>query len=233
MEATQGTQIMGRLKQEARGYENLSELLDRLGDIPPKRIRLNPWPGTATEQDVIQAEGRFNRLCELIDGTLVEKAMGFYESRVGGVLYHKIEDYLEVNDFGIVFTADAMMRVEPGQVRLPDVSFFSWDQFPNRRLPAGQILDRVPDLAVEVLSPSNTKNEMERKRREYLLNGCKLVWEVDPVKKTVRVYTAPDESKLIRERGTIEGGDVLLGFKLPVAELFARAGEREVPEVQP
>ncbi len=223
---------MGRLKPEVRGFAILSELLDRLGDIPPQRIWLNPRPGTATEQDVIQAEARCNRLCELIDGTLVEKAMGFYESRVGLALCFFLEAFLDVHDLGILFPADAMMRLEPGQVRLPDVSFFSWDHFPNRRLPAGQILDRVPDLAVEVLSPSNTKNEMDRKRREYFLNGCKLVWEVDPAKKTVRVYTAPDESRLIRERGTLDGGVVLPGFKLPVAELFARAGERHAPEDQ-
>jgi Uma2 family endonuclease len=89
-----------------------------------------------------------------------------------------------------------------------------------------QILNVVPDLAVEVLSPSNTKREMEQKRREYFLGGCRLVWEIDPVKRTARVYTAPDESKLVREKGTLDGGDVLPGFRLPLARLFARAGKR-------
>jgi Uma2 family endonuclease len=220
---------MGRRKQEVRGFENVADFLDHLGDIPPERLRLNPRPGTATEQDVIEAEARFDRLCELVDGTLVEKAMGFYEARVGGVLCRFLERFQETNDLGLVFTANAPIRIAPGLIRLPDASFFFWDHFPNRLLPAGQILEEAPDLAVEVLSPFNTKNEMERKRREYFLNGCKLVWEIDPVKKTVRVYTAPDESKLIRERGTSDGGEVLPGFKLPAAELFARAGAREAP----
>ena len=106
------------------------------------------------------------------------------------------------------------------------MAFYSWRLFPDRVLPAGQILEVVPDLAVEILSPSNTKAEMARKRKEYFLGDCKLVWEIDPIKKTVRDYTAPDESRLVRERGTLDGGKVLPGFTLPVAQLFARAGKR-------
>jgi Uma2 family endonuclease len=217
---------MSRSRSATPMFENLSQLWDRLGQIPLSRIRMEVPPGTATERDVIRAEARFNRLCELIDGTLVEKAMGIFESRLAGLLFHFLEDFLEEDDLGLVFTTDALLRVEPKQVRSPDVCFYSWDQFPGHTLPEGQILDRVPDLAIEVLSPGNTKKEMQRKRKEYFLGGCKLVWEVDPVKKTARVFTAPDESKLVRERGTLTGGDVLPGFKLPIARLFARAGKR-------
>jgi hypothetical protein len=67
---------------------------------------------------------------------------------------------------------------------------------------------------------------MERKRRDYFLGGCKLVWEIDAIKKTARVYTAPDESKGIGEKGKLTGGKVLPGFELPLADLFARAGKR-------
>jgi Uma2 family endonuclease len=214
------------MKRVPPPFERLSELLERLGDIAPERIRLDPQPGTATEDDVIHAEARYNCLCELIDGTLVEKAMGYYESRLGGLLFYFLEMFLEEHDLGIVTGESGMTRVEPGQVRMPDVAFYSWDHFPNRILPPGAILKMVPDLAIEVLSPSNTKAEMARKRKEYFFGGCKLVWEVDPEKKTVRVYTAPDEEKLVRERGTLDGGEVLPGFKLSVAKLFQRAGKR-------
>jgi Uma2 family endonuclease len=205
-------------------FDTFDELLDRLGDIPLRRIRMNPPPGTATENDVIRAEARFNRLCELVDGTLVEKPVGYYESRLAIVLISYFEMFLTEHDLGIILGADGMMRVEPKQVRMPDVAFYSWEQFPRRVLPRGSILDRVPDLAVEVLSPSNTKKEMARKRKEYFLGGCKMVWELNPIKRTVRVYSAPDESKLVREKGTLDGGSVLPGFKLRVADLFKRAG---------
>lgn len=207
-------------------FDTFDQLLDRLGDIPVSRIRMNPAPGTATEKDVIEAESRYNRLCELIDGTLVEKALGFYESRLAVILITLLEQFLADHDLGIVLGEGGLMRVEPRQVRIPDVAFYSWDQFADRLLPRGQILDRVPDFAIEILSPSNTKKEMARKRKEYFMGGCRLVWEVDPIKKTIRVYTAPDESKLVRQKGTLDGGNVLPGFTLSVSRWFTRAGRR-------
>ena len=62
--------------------KTLADLRKRLGGIPLDRIWFHPAPGTATEKDVIEAEGRENRLCELVDGTLVEKAVGFEEARL-------------------------------------------------------------------------------------------------------------------------------------------------------
>jgi Uma2 family endonuclease len=204
----------------------IADLLKHLGDIPPERIRLKPVPGTATEADVVASKARYNCLCELIDGVLVEKAMGYYESRLAIILGHFMEDYLEENDLGFVIGEAGLVRVEPGQVRLPDLSFFFWDRFPNRLLPPGSILGMVPDLAVEVLSPGNTKKEMARKRREYFLGGARQVWEVDPKKRTVRVYLAPDESTLIKEDGTLDGGTLLPGFRLSLRRWFERAGHR-------
>src|ERR1051326_8318469 len=131
-------------------FDTVAELLEHLA-VPPRRIRLTPAPGRATEEDALQ-----HKLCELIDGVLVEKAMGFYESRLAFVLIYFLERYLELNPRGFGLDGSGIVRVGPGQLRLPDVSFISWDHFPDHKLPAGQVLDLVPDLAVEILSPSNT-----------------------------------------------------------------------------
>lgn len=205
----------------------VADLLKHLGDVPAHRVRLHPSPGTATEQDVIAAEGALDkRLCELVDGTLVEKAVGQYESRVAIVLAYFMEGYLEQHDLGICYGADAMLRVVPGRVRLPDVSFVSWTKLPNRELPAEPIANLVPDLAVEVLSESNTRREMENKRREYFQGGARLVWEIDPETRSARVYTSPDQFQEIGPDGTLDGADVLPGFTLSLAQLFARAGRQ-------
>jgi hypothetical protein len=79
----------------------------------------------------------------------------------------------------------------------------------------------VPDLAVEVLSPSNTEAEMARKRQEYFAAGVRLVWMVDPDARTVTVYTAPDQSTVLGEVDTLSGDPVLPGFTLPLRDLFA------------
>ena len=209
--------------------DTLEDLLNRLGDVPPGRVRLHPPPGTATEKDVIESEARTGRLCELVDGALVEKAMGFYEPRLAAVLIGFLEAFLADHDLGIVLGADGLVRLGPGQVRLPDVSFFAWEKFPNRELPREAILDRRPDLAVEVLSRGNTPAEMARKRREYFAGGARLAWEVNPETRRVRVYSDADTFTELGEEGTLDGGPVLPGFALPIRRWFERAGERAEP----
>lgn len=118
------------------------------------------------------------------------------------------------------------MRLAPGLVRIPDVAFFSWDRLPGRELPAEPIPDLAPDLAVEVLSQSNTEAEMKRKLREYFKAGVRLVWLVDPPTRTARVYTSPGRSRLVREDKALDGGAVLPGFSLKLRDWFARAGRR-------
>src|SRR5262249_53818765 len=141
---THRAQAMRRSKPPAPTFDLFSELWDSLGRVPPERIRMQPPPGTATEEDVIAAESRDNRLCELIDGTLVEKTVGWYESRVALVVGRLLDEYTERHDLGFTFGEAGMIRVEPGRVRMSDVSFVLWSHFPGRILPKGQILDLIP-----------------------------------------------------------------------------------------
>src|SRR5437868_13329164 len=90
--------------------ETLADLLERLGDIPPGRVRYHPRPGDATEQDVVECEARFGRLCELVDGVLVEKAVGFYEARLALTLGFYLESFLTAHPLGIVLGADGLVR---------------------------------------------------------------------------------------------------------------------------
>ncbi len=207
--------------------ETVADVLKRLGGIPASRVRWQPYPGTATEQDLIGlVDGPDKRLCELVDGTLVEKAVGQYESRLAVILAYFIETYLDTHDLGVCFGEAAMLRIVPGRVRLPDLSFVSWDKLPNRELPAQPIADLVPDLGVEVLSKSNTRREMKLKREEYFQGGVRLVWEIDPKKKSARVYTGPNQLQEIGPDGALDGGEVLPGFVLTLKRLFARAGRQ-------
>jgi len=201
----------------------IADLLKRLGGIPPKRVRLVPTPGTATEKDVIRAEARTGRICELIDGVLVEKTMGAYESAVAVALAYFLKDYLRRRRLGVVLGADGLLRILPRQVRIPDVAFLSWRGLGGRRMPREPILDAAPDLAVEVLSKGNTKAEMARKLRDYFAAGVRLVWFIDPRTRTARSYTAPDQCQSIGEDGVLGGGEVLPGFELALSELFAEA----------
>ena len=120
-----------------------------------------------------------------------------------------------------------MMRTTEPQVRAPDVAFLSRARFPGGKRPKGPIAPIAPDLAVEVLSKSNTKAEIARKLREYFASGTRLAWIVDPKTKSVRVHTSPTGSTRLdlATRGVLDGGDVLPGFRLPLADLFANAAD--------
>ena len=94
---------------------------------------------------------------QLVAGTLVEKVMGFAEAYLALELGGLLRDYLREHDLGLVVGADATMRILPGLVRLPDVSFVSWTQLPGRTLPSDPVPGIVPELAAEILSESNTR----------------------------------------------------------------------------
>jgi Uma2 family endonuclease len=183
---------------------------------------LKPAPGTATEQDVIDArDGATKRLFELIDGVLVEKAMGTPESFLGGRLFRILGEYADEYELGVVLPGDGPLKLKLGNVRYPDVSFIPWESFPGGELPKEKIWAVAPSLTVEVLSESNTDDEIDQKIAELFSSGCKLIWIIDPRTKTAKVYTSAKRFKELDASGTLDGGKVLPGFKLSLAELFA------------
>jgi Uma2 family endonuclease len=207
-------------------FRTMAELLDQLGGISPERVLMRPQPGHATEKDLLRLLDHEDRLCELVDGVLVEKAMGYYESHVAAVLIFFLEAFVGKHKLGVVSGADGTLRLMPGLVRIPDVTFVSWERLPGHKLPAEPIPDLIPNLAVEVLSLSNTKREMDRKIDEYFRVGVQLVWLIDPPTRTAEVYTAPDECTELTEKQSLKGGAVLPGFSLSLRRLFKRAGEQ-------
>ena len=206
--------------------ETLAELLKSLGGIRPSRIRMNPPPGRATEKDVLRIEAEESRLFELVDGVLVEKAMSSRESLLAAHVIFEIKLHLKSEDLGVVLGADGMLRLRPRLVRIPDVSFISWDQMPSGEFPTDPIASLYPDLAVEVLSDSNTPREIARKLEEYFEAGCRLAWIIDPETRTADVYTSPDHCTHLRATQSLDGGEVLPGFKLALKELFASTRRR-------
>jgi Uma2 family endonuclease len=149
--------------------------------------------------------------------------MGYYESRLAAVLVWLLETFAQAHRLGIVLGADALTRLRPGLVRVPDVSFVSRQRLPNQRVPRDLVADLVPDLAVEVLSAGNTAREMERKLREYFVSGVQMVWYVYPESKTVRVYQTPEQYTVVHAHERLEGGTVLPGFAVVIQDWFTQA----------
>jgi Uma2 family endonuclease len=203
--------------------ETVADLLGRLGGIPASRVRLHPTPGTATERDLIEVNGRKQGLCELVEGTLVEKPMGFEESVLAALLIFYLGNFVVHRKLGILTGEGGMMRLFTGLVRIPDVAFIARTSFPNGKRPKGPVPAIAPDLAIEVLSKGNSKAEIAKKLREYFESGTRLVWLVDPKTRSVRVHTSPSDSTRLDADSTLDGGAVLPGFRLPLADLFPLA----------
>ena len=202
--------------------ETLADLLAvaaALG-VPPGRVRLDPLPGTATEADLLR-RSESEHLCELVNGTLVDKPMGAPESHVALELGFHLRLYLVSNPAGYLCGADVLVRLSPGTVRGPDVCFVGWSREPGRAVAPDPVSVVVPHLAVEVLSKSNRKAEITRKLGEYFAAGVELVWVIDPRARTADVHTAPDTKVTLAGADALTGGAVLPGFTLPLATLFA------------
>lgn len=199
----------------------LADLLTRLGGVPLDRIRFHPPPGTATLQDVVEVRARKDARCELLEGVLVEKPRSYEASQLAMFLGGLLTAFVRAGNLGIVTDAQGSLEIMAGLVRIPDVAFTSWGRMPGRRRPPQPIPNLVPDLVVEVLSPSNTPGEMAARRGDYFNAGTRLFWEVDPVGRTVVVYTSLTQSSTLAVGDTLDGAPALPGFTLPLAELFA------------
>jgi Uma2 family endonuclease len=202
-----------------RRKDSIAGLLDQLGGIPAERVLRYPHPGTATEADFLSFNERHDGLYELIDATLVEKGMGIRESLVAVTIASILRNFVSPRRLGFVLGADGMFRLVRDQLREPDVAFVSFATWPNG-IPRTPISDLAPDLAVEVLSESNTPREMERKRRELFASGTKLVWVVDPEARVVDVYTAVENPTRLLPNQMLDGGSVLPGFAVRVGDFF-------------
>jgi Uma2 family endonuclease len=201
---------------------NVAELLHQLGDIPAARVRLEPPPGQATRKDLLLLLERDKVLCELIDGTLVEKAMGQLESSLAVWLSHFLCVYLDSHPIGHVFGADAPHALKANLIRMPDVAFATNERIPSGPARRKPIATWAPDLAVEILSKSNTRGEIELKRREYFDSGVRLVWIVDLRKRIVNVYTSVETCTTLIESDVLDGGEVLPGFRLKLRDWFSK-----------
>jgi Uma2 family endonuclease len=201
----------------------VEDLAARFGDLPAWRIRTDPPPGEATEQDALTLAEDGDRTCELIDGVLIEKAMSAEASLIAAFFIEILGPYVRTRRLGWLLAPDGLIRLTGNRVRAADVSIIRRSQVPEGRFPRTPVPTLFPNLAVEVLSPGNTRREMNEKLDDYFSAGTELVWIVDPVSKSIRVFTSREHEVTLGVDETLDGGAVLPGFSVPVADVFNAA----------
>ena len=167
-----------------------------------------------------------DRFYEVVDGRIVElPPMGVYESETAFLLAFALEQMARAQKIGRV-VVELLFRMDPSRKlkRRPDLAFVSAEKWPlNKRVPEGEAWDMVPDLAIEVVSESNTANEIGLKLADYFATGSKQVWVVYPKLKQVYVYSSLTSVRILTESDVLEGGDLIAGFRLPLSHLFEGA----------
>ena len=194
-----------------------------IGFVPLERVAFR-WPvGHSGEAELLEAEAA-GGIPELVNGTLIYKVMADEESQIAAELIFRIRQHQETHGIprGAVAAPDGLIRMSGRNVRAPDVRYTPADLVPpppaTGRRPA--IGDYPPTFCVEVLSRSNTPEEIALKLAEYFASGCRLAWVIDPAARTARAHTAPTTFTQIDEHGTLDAGDVLPGFAVKVTDLL-------------
>lgn len=133
-----------------------------------------------------------------------------------------LHQHVRSNNLGVVYAAETGFKLEsdPDTVRAPDVAFVRRERIEETGRRAGY-RPGAPDLVVEVLSPSDRTKQVEEKVEQWIETGAKLVWVVSPKMHTVRVYRSETDIVTLTEKDTLDGGDVVPGFEIKIAESFS------------
>jgi Uma2 family endonuclease len=161
---------------------------------------------------------------EIVNGELIDMGnSGALHGYVCSTLMILLGGYIRIQNLGAMFDSSTAFKMKNGNKRSPDISFFAKERLQGMtELPSG-FLEGAPDLAVEVLSPGNTVEEIDEKIAEYFENGTRLVWVISPTQHYILVYrSAQEPDRLLKSADSLDGEDVIPGFTLPVADLFQK-----------
>jgi len=173
-----------------------------------------------TAEDLWSMPGDQRR--ELVRGELRTMApSGFEHGAVIIKLSRRLANYVVDHKLGVVLGAETgyVLARNPDVVRGADVSFVRTDRLPPPER-AAKFFEGPPDLAVEVISPGDSPNEVDEKTKDYLNAGTSLVWVVNPRRRTITVHRLGRDPQLLRETDKLGGEDVIPGFECHVAEAF-------------
>jgi Uma2 family endonuclease len=159
---------------------------------------------------------------ELVGGELrVMSPAGWRHGAIAGNLHTILGSFIRQKRLGQVFGAETgfQLRADPDTVRAPDFAFVAKRRMP-KKLPKSSYWPGAPDLAVEVLSPSDRTGEVDEKINEWLTCGAQVVWVVDPNLQIVTIHQAGKSAQVRSVGEVLEGDPVVPGFSCAVDDLF-------------
>ncbi|MFV2068607.1 MAG: Uma2 family endonuclease [Pirellulales bacterium] len=180
-------------------------------------------PITAAELAQVRGDGR---RCELVDGVLrMMSPSGWRHGEAVGNLHGLLWQHIRARRLGKLFGAETgfLLTRNPDTVRAPDVAFVATESFPKDE-PEGAFWPGAPDLAVEVVSPSDRASDVKEKIQAWIDAGARAVWVVEPGLRSVTVHRSTGDRTSHVENDELVSDDVVPGFRCTVAEIFAATG---------
>jgi Uma2 family endonuclease len=177
-----------------------------------------------TGDDLLELQAQTGKQFELVKGLPVEvMPAGGKHGYIAATILGEIFNFVRTRKLGFVFAAETGVYLErnPDTVRGADVTFISKAKLGDTsEIPERGFLDVVPDLVVEVRSPNDRDGEVDEKIREYQAAGVPMIWVIHPQKKEADVYQQGKPKQTLSETDALDGGDVLVGFILPLKDIF-------------
>jgi Uma2 family endonuclease len=177
-------------------------------------------PTRYTPEDLLTIDDR--PMPELVDGQLLEREVGQKADAIAATLLVSIAIFVRAHGLGLVNGSQGGYQIfpdDPRKVRIPDVSFTRRDRVPPSG-PADGHGRVAPDLVVEVTSPNDLYAMVQAKLNDYLAAGVPLIWVVEPETRTVQVFRRDHTGLRLFPGDTLDGEDVLPGFRCEVDALF-------------
>ncbi|MCT7983882.1 Uma2 family endonuclease [Laspinema sp. A4] len=173
-----------------------------------------------TDEEFI-ALSRDGNQYELVNGKVIDMGnSGMEHGYIACILVAALITVVKPNKLGAICDSSTAFTLKNGNKRAPDISFVSKNRLQGLTRPPRGFFQGSPDLAVEILSPSNTVEEIHSKIVEYFENETQLVWVIHPDEKFVLVYHTPEPDGFLRSGDRLDGEDIIPGFSLAVSELF-------------
>jgi Uma2 family endonuclease len=176
----------------------------------------------STAADLLALPTGLGKRYELVTGEIREMSpSGWRHGQVVSTLHTLLDSYIRAHQLGRSFGAETGFLIErnPDTVRAPDFAFIARENLPLE-MPTEAFWPGAPDLAVEVLSPSDKMGEVDEKIEAWLTAGCAAVWVIDSKLQTVTVYRSRTDVEIKTVGETLDGGQIVPGFSCPVVELF-------------
>lgn len=178
----------------------------------PKKV----W--TEAELEALPADGYDH---EVVNGELVMSPKNnWLHGDICVRLVVALANFNQRHRLGAIFDSSTGFWMENLNCRAPDISFVCKERLKGLKRREAKFFQGAPDLAVEVLSPSNTRREVDERLSDYFSSGAQLAWVIDPERELVEICHAPTQRRLLGSGGMLDGEQLLPGFQYPIADLF-------------